>query len=1413
MPDPAVDILQLSPQYPIALLPVRVETRFVADPLPELLVRVYPDEIAAELGHLMSTDAALAAREFWRETWEPGNELDAWRRLVLRYPPHVAAALIEQEEPSNLTEEPRPAEPTWQNPPEPPPPETATTRVLPDCWIVVGYRGGDEVLRYTGGAIVEPLALSFRRDEVPGLLDHDGLEVEPALLWTVDFDAAVTAGMGMRIPLDNASFDNGFDRLVVYGVKTTLTAAAGAERMSELLERHRQTRGLALVRQGTPTNNSGEGASGYPPPDDAERSFAIERGDSLATATTDGGILARALGIDVEDFAHVEGADRVEQQRARAMNQALWPCTFGYFLEQMMSPSVITAPPIVTAQMIGNIRAHFIDHVRGRGPLPAFRVGRVPYGVLPVTPLAGGDDAFDGALTQRLSQWQPHLLSLVDGVSRVGKTPEDPDADLLGILAVDASTREARLREVIGPAYVRAALQLLGMSPDLGTTERQSLVADVLSMANLGGTPRVTMMTFGNNALRINRPMVTKDPLSEEQALVDNYIAMIRSATTIDALDPPAPTPQDRAADLARPLLYHLLKHGALVEYGRTAVGLDPAATDVDRREVELFHIAPGTLNRLSPRQRYAAPVPNLTNGAPLGEWLLDLPSGPPDNGREPVRAHLEALEKLESVPTAELERLLTETLDVCSHRLDAWNTSLAALRLSERRGINPTGLYLGAFAFVENLRRQPDPVAGTAGGFIHAPTAGHAATAAILRNAYLSRGRAEEVAIDLSSRRVRRALALLDGVRQGQSPGAVLGYWFERSLHDAQLDRYIAPFRRKYPIERMPDAPDEQPNEQIAARNVVHGLALRDALFGLASIPWDDLEKLPEISAADRGSVAKCLAELEDDVDAVTDLLAAESVYSLVQGNADRAQANLATVAGTGNLPAPRVVESPASGTAFTHRVAILLGSEPATSTWSIASPRRTAEPRLDGWIGTLLGDPAAIQCRAMHGATVVTVTMQDLVLGAVDFVVLARRTGPDGGELAARVERFVRGADPGITDAITVDLGRPTAEPLWPPSVYSVEEALEVARLASELIAGARPLDGNDLRTPHEAGVTHDADTATMNNRATASLSRFADVRGDLDAAITAAASPSGSLDDLRAALWAAADFGVRNAVPMHLAGDDDTVRTALLEQGAAVQTELERRHDAANVAGSGADKLAALFGAELPILVPFTPSNRSEIDTALGSPPGDPVVIRHWLLRMARVREPLDRLRLAHLASDVMVGGIQAGNGLFFDIAQLPFEEGAPWIGGPFEAGAPQHPKAGTVSIAVHRPAGFDTSGSWAGLLVDQWAETVPATTQMTSYAVHHQAPGAEAPQCVLLAVAPPSEDITTWALWIVEESIAQAFDVARMRAIDSDLLGPFATLLPCIYLAANVADDTTRSPLGEMRIEETQVLGPE
>jgi hypothetical protein len=163
-----------------------------------------------------------------------------------------------------------------------------------------------------------------------------------------------------------------------------------------------------------------------------------------------------------------------------------------------------------------------------------------------------------------------------------------------------------------------------------------------------------------------------------------------------------------------------------------------------------------------------------------------------------------------------------------------------------------------------------------------------HGAAAAVLRNAYLTRGRhdQQQYAIDLSSAAVRTALWLLDAIRDGQPLGAVLGYR-SRRLHDRQLDQYIQGFRQRFPLVayKASGQVDEGSVESIAARNVVDGLALRRAWNRRA------LGSQPDGIEAE-------LRALDDAVDAASDLLLAESVFQLVRGNTAGVGATLDTMA-----------------------------------------------------------------------------------------------------------------------------------------------------------------------------------------------------------------------------------------------------------------------------------------------------------------------------------------------------------------------------------------------------------------------------------------------------------------------------------------------------------------------------------
>src|SRR4029450_2992719 len=92
--------------------------------------------------------------------------------------------------------------------------------------------------------------------------------------------------------------------------------------------------------------------------------------------------------------------------------------------------------------------------------------------------------------------------------------------------------------------------------------------------------------------------------------------------------------------------------------------------------------------------------------------------------------------------------------------------------------------------------------------GFIHAPSVNHAVTAAVLRNGYLAHATPSTpdlMKVNLSSERVRLALGFIEGIRNGQSLGALLGYQFERGLHDrhnlAEVDEFIFKMRKEFPL------------------------------------------------------------------------------------------------------------------------------------------------------------------------------------------------------------------------------------------------------------------------------------------------------------------------------------------------------------------------------------------------------------------------------------------------------------------------------------------------------------------------------------------------------------------------------------------------------------------------------------
>lgn len=678
---------RVATSHPLLLLPIRLETRFMTrsgGAGTELLVRIYPDDIHVDTHEPeLTVDEERWGRQYWKRITAVPKGQDpeevkrqVWQQLAERFGSPRAAWIARALEPGQA-KPPARRPSTWTRAPY--------ARVLPDRWVALCYQADRPVTTAWGRAIPDPLAVGPSPQD-SGPFPGDGqLPIDEGMRWMIDFAAAESVGMGIRIALTEEQAKAGFECVVVLGIKATLGASATAARLAALFDAHHYTGGLAFIGQNVPTNNTAGTPSAYRSGRDAEVTFAVERGASLAQAGSDGQLTAQALGLASTVFAHVRGADGTEQRHAEAMNAALLSACDSAMVRQLSASIGVEL-----------FRQHFVSFVRARGPFPALRIDTQPYGILPVA-------AFD--------RW-------------TSSSTNSTEAALAG--------------------WWRAQRQL-----------RRRILPRALS------------------ALTEDNPVA----LLAQEATSAGYISR--------ELQDAAPIPPD-----ARPL------------------------------------VAASLRDLLLERALTAQPDP--------------------------------ALNFLQSLPHAIRQALLAETIDLTTFRLDAWGTSLATSRLATLRESQSTGIRIGGYGWVEDVRRAaalqavPSPTAGVEGplfrangnqGYVHTPSLTHAATAAVLRSGYLSHkqtsaGEESPFAVNLSSDRVHRAKWMLDGVRQGQSLGTLLGYRFERGLHEKQLDRFINRFRALTSLkedDRLADArrkvaQAEKLVHEVAALRMKRDQAIRDA-------------------------------------------------------------------------------------------------------------------------------------------------------------------------------------------------------------------------------------------------------------------------------------------------------------------------------------------------------------------------------------------------------------------------------------------------------------------------------------------------------------------------------------------------------------------------------------------------------
>ena len=955
----------LDNKFPIIFFPVRMETKYLVPPAgagsPKLRIRFYPDQIAFNsFDPRLTTKEVEDARTYWQESQNAEEKKNlAWLKLADQYTlpraAYISKAVINYD--PNL--EPDPINPTLKPDNQIPLREesdnlSAYSELLPRRFTVYGNfkKSGLQNIRVVGNAIPKSLQLN-------PLDDADTKEAD----WVTDFDIAVEEGMAIEVDLTEEQYESGFDYLLAFGICDNFSPEETKLKIEKLFTGHRFSHGLRLVKQGTATNLVKES--------NVEKSFAsprqhtqedkltyrsIEFGGleadvpgSVALHSPDGRILSRALGLDNVTNGLVN-ANNYDQLAAVSMLVALWPSVLSYFLVKFAN---------IQGLDLGKLKRYFIKYVSAQGIIPPISVGKTPYGILPVTLLPNWEDKVLLTGTDQIKTFFGHLkkrwTKYIDRVPTVMSNNSDISENLLNILSMDAFSQKYNVRGLRSLNYIADFIfEVLGKKNNgqqivsgQDLIIKNKLLLNILLKLTFPTIPEGVLSSFYENSLGSGISEIQYDLVNNSENENDStpdYIEKIHAdikgpnknflKTTKDqaAIPPTAPTNSD-------PLLLRLLRYSASL----------------------------------------------------IGE----------KNDPQDIEEFLESLEVLKNLNSDRLKTLMLQTLDLVSYRLDSWLTSFANQRLDHLRATKDKGAYVGAYGWIENLIPKKQKVTQE-GGYIQASSYAHAAASAVLRNGYITHSndpvKRDLLKININSERTKEALEMINGIVHTPLP-ELLGYKLERRLHDADIDYLIDEFRKHFPLSKNDNKKLENETgtalERVEPRNLTDGLVvfkvwkrlieemgtlpanainIRNFMDGDNVVPgWKPFyseikDKYGQTDEKINRLIDQLKPQLDfllEQMDGVSDLCLAESVYQAVNGNFSRAGAVLDGMSGDGLIPLPEIAATPRSGYRRTQRIALAFEADiisnleltDPNNTLHWTNPKKLSEPNFNKLLNSYFG------------------------------------------------------------------------------------------------------------------------------------------------------------------------------------------------------------------------------------------------------------------------------------------------------------------------------------------------------------------------------------------------------------------------------------------------------------------------
>jgi hypothetical protein len=909
----------------------------------------------------------------------------------------------------------------------------------------------------------------------------------------------------------------------------------------------------------------------------------------------------------------------------------------------------------------------------------------------------------------------------------------------------------------------------------------------------------------------------------------------------------------------------------------------NPRSVDYRKRP---FYFGPLTENKLYQLDDYRRMSPLARALQSMGFNVATPVAG--DFGDVDITPLIDTVKKV--LPTIEgwqAERLVSEFLDTFTYRLDVWLLAFASYYLKNKKA---SSLRVGCYGWIYNLEISKKE-AENKGEYILAPSIQHALTAAVLRSSYLQTkadGQDTHLCVNLSSMRARQALRMIDGIKQGMSTGLILGSDLERYLHDAfnrtgkNMDKFIYALRKLFP--QTMDIKAEDKRAEDYALQVINGEALLNEILDkqkefeqeqgrytgrisdwlkeyAGEMDWFKALKDPQtglVFTEDEANELFLLIErMMDSYDALNDLLLAEGVHRLVAGD----KASFTAISsfmkdGSGNLPAPAILDTPMNYAALAHKAGVALPCKGDTRSKSILA---TAEPKVNAWLAAQMGPLENIIFHVDYNDGIRQAffesSIREVGLEPLEFLHLSSYPNAlrKALELAWR-RRDWRNRKDGQVRILTGDPeelenGEALPDHSTGAKICLYEFSLFTDNLSS-LIASARPLRAGDIIPSICGDTTEDslADIRELKYRYLSVYDALAEINGKLTAFLE---SPDRTLsnpltDGQVVSLYDLVGKCIRSGLfnetipfdPALLLDGIDKVRDRT-DYDKAVQRQLKFLSQLKNLSDALARRLA-----EADALAPdngetLRPAAYIEALQALTFK--NLKVVPRFSVKDFREEFPLKNPTFRSMAKDYSnaanlkgnefadwmdeVAEVRPGMKLYREIGMLQQLRGSSYYEtkiGIFQALAQENVAREWLgcqvsgesvlddadSLVLFDRQNFDEAQKNAGLIFDSWLEYIPFRKQTAGLVYRCDVPDAEAPQALILGLHGSclTNPNGKWGDDDIRTAISHVSSLSSFRTIDPEqLYGREKESLIGSFLTARMEDLIDRSASPQAQID--------